>query len=56
MGYSSKNPYPPPHQKAQVFDPPSPPTFLKLLEPPPSPQDFQVQSPPSHPDFHKTVR
>lgn len=61
MGYSWKNPTPPPPRwKAIFLTPPLPPGISKLLEAPPSlPSRFpspKTPPPPTHHDFHKIVR
>ena len=45
LGYSRKNPHPPPRQKAYFFAPPNPPRFTKQIEPPPPlPSGIQVRT------------
>ena len=61
MGYSWKNPTPPPRWKAIFLTPPLPPGISKLLEAPPPIPPFTISKskdppPPTHHDFHKIVR
>ena len=55
MGYSRKNPNPPPTDGKVFWPPPSHPDFLDHCEPPSHP-DFQGKKPPSRPDFHYFLR